>query len=102
MTYACPAWELAADNHLLKLQRLQNEVFRNTENFSGHTSVRYMHMAFKFPYIHDYATKLCRQQTEVIQNHENESIRKIEQGELRCQKEAYTWKRSSYMCDTYI
>jgi hypothetical protein len=22
MTYACPAWEFAVDNHLLKLQRL--------------------------------------------------------------------------------
>jgi hypothetical protein len=25
MTYACPAWEFAADTHLLKLQRLQNK-----------------------------------------------------------------------------
>jgi hypothetical protein len=24
MTYACPAWELAADTHLLKLRRLQD------------------------------------------------------------------------------
>jgi hypothetical protein len=23
MTYACPAWEFAAETHLLKLQRLQ-------------------------------------------------------------------------------
>jgi hypothetical protein len=28
MTYACPAWELAADTHLLKLHRLQNKVLR--------------------------------------------------------------------------
>jgi hypothetical protein len=27
-TYACPAWELAADIQLLKLQRLQNKVHR--------------------------------------------------------------------------
>jgi hypothetical protein len=26
LTYACPAWEFAADTHLLKLQRLQNKV----------------------------------------------------------------------------
>jgi hypothetical protein len=26
MTYACPAWEFAADNDLLKLQHLQNKV----------------------------------------------------------------------------
>jgi hypothetical protein len=25
ITYACPAWEFAADSHLLKLQRLQNK-----------------------------------------------------------------------------
>jgi hypothetical protein len=29
-------------------------------------------MAFKLPYVYDYLTKLCRQQAEVIQNHENE------------------------------
>jgi hypothetical protein len=28
MTYACPAWEFAAESHLLKLQRLQNKVLR--------------------------------------------------------------------------
>jgi hypothetical protein len=28
MTYACPAWEFAAEIHLLKLQRLQNRVLR--------------------------------------------------------------------------
>jgi hypothetical protein len=31
-------------------------------------------MAFKLPYIYDYITKLCRQQAEVIQNHENENV----------------------------
>jgi hypothetical protein len=31
--YACPAWEFAADTHLLKLQRLQNRVLQNTDNF---------------------------------------------------------------------
>jgi hypothetical protein len=31
-TYACPAWELTADSHLLKLQRPQNRVFRTTGN----------------------------------------------------------------------
>jgi hypothetical protein len=30
MTYACTAWELAADTNLLKLQRLQNKVLRTT------------------------------------------------------------------------
>jgi hypothetical protein len=31
----------------------------------------------------DYITKLCRQQAEVIQNHENENVRNIAQGEVR-------------------
>jgi hypothetical protein len=35
MTYACPGWEFAADNHLLKLQRLQNKVLRTLEIFQG-------------------------------------------------------------------
>jgi hypothetical protein len=33
MTYTCPAWEFAADNYLLKLQRLQNKVLRTIGNF---------------------------------------------------------------------
>jgi hypothetical protein len=28
LTYACPAWELAADTYNLKLRRLQNKVLR--------------------------------------------------------------------------
>jgi hypothetical protein len=71
MTYACPAWELAADNHVLKLQRLQNKVLRTIENFPRRTPVRDLHIAFKLPYIYDYKTKLCSQQAEVIQNHAN-------------------------------
>jgi hypothetical protein len=43
-------------------------------------------MAFKLLYIYDYITKLCRQQAEVIQNHENADVRKIEQGEPRHRK----------------
>jgi hypothetical protein len=43
-------------------------------------------MAFKVPYIYDYITKLCRQQAEVIQNHENANVRNIGQGEPRHRK----------------
>jgi hypothetical protein len=42
-----------------------------------------MHPAFNLPYVYDYITKLCRQQAEVIQNHENEHVRGIGQGEAR-------------------
>jgi hypothetical protein len=37
-------------------------------------------MAFKIPYVNEYITKLCRQQAEVIQNHDNENVRNIGQG----------------------
>jgi hypothetical protein len=81
MTYACPAWEFAAETHLLKLQRLQNKVLRTIGNFPRHTSVRDMHVTFQFPCIYDYITKLCRRQAKIIQNHENENVRNIGQGE---------------------
>jgi hypothetical protein len=45
-----------------------------------------LHVAFKIPYVHDYITKLCRQQAEVIQNHDNENVRNVGQGEARLRK----------------
>jgi hypothetical protein len=86
MTYACPAWEFAADTHLFKLQRLQNKVLRTIGNFPRLTPVLEMHMAFHLPYVYDYMTKLCRQQAEVILNHDNENVRDIGQGEARQRK----------------
>jgi hypothetical protein len=44
MTYACPAWEFAAGNNLLKLQRLQNKVLRTIGNFARRTPVRDLRM----------------------------------------------------------
>jgi hypothetical protein len=35
-----------------------------------------LHKAFNLPYVYDYTTKLCRQQAEVIQNHENEHVQR--------------------------
>jgi hypothetical protein len=52
MTYAWPAWEFAADNHLLKLQRLQNKFRRTIGNFPRCTLIRDLHMAFKLPHIY--------------------------------------------------
>jgi hypothetical protein len=54
MTYACPAWEFAANTHLLKLQRLQNKVLRTIGNFPRHTPVCELHKAFNIKYIYDY------------------------------------------------
>jgi hypothetical protein len=81
MTYACPAWEFAAETYLLKLQRLQNKVLRTIGNLPRRTQVRDMHVAFQIPYAYDYITKLCRRQAEIIHNHENENVRNIGQGE---------------------
>jgi hypothetical protein len=86
MTYACPTWEFAAECHLLKLQRLQNKVLRIIGNFPNRTSVRDKHKSFHMPYVYDYITKSCRQQAKVIQNHENEIVRYIGQGETRLRK----------------
>jgi hypothetical protein len=65
----------------MKLQGLQNKILRSISNFPRHTPVRDLHMAFKIPYVYDYITKLCRQQAEVIQNHDTETVRNIGQGE---------------------
>jgi hypothetical protein len=50
-----------------------------------HTGPRFS-TAFNLPYVYDYIIKLCRQQAEVIQNHENEHVRGIGQGEAKLRK----------------
>jgi hypothetical protein len=86
MTYTCPAWEFVAETYLLKLQHLQNKVLHTIGSFPRRTLVRDIHMAFQIPYVYDYITKSCRQQAQVIQNHENENVRYIGQGEARHRK----------------
>jgi hypothetical protein len=86
MTYASPAWELAADTHLMKLQRLPKKVVRTIGNYLRRTPVRDLYLAFQIPFVYNYITKLCRQQAEVIQNHDNENVRTIGQGEARHRK----------------
>jgi hypothetical protein len=86
MTYACPAWEFAAESHALKLQQLQNRVLCTIGNFPRRTSIRDMNEAVQILYVYDYITKSCRQQTEVIQNHENENVRYIGQDDAQLRK----------------
>jgi hypothetical protein len=86
MTYACLAWEFAADTHLLKLQGLQNKVHHTIGKFPRCTPVRELHKAFQVLYICDYITKLCRQQAEAIQNHENADVPNIRKGEVQNRK----------------
>jgi hypothetical protein len=83
MTYACSAWEFAADTHLLKLQRLQNKLLLTIGNFPRHTPVCELHKASYIPYIYDYITKLCKKQAKIIQNHGNANVCNIGQGEPR-------------------
>jgi hypothetical protein len=87
-TYACPAWEYAAESHLLELQRLQNRVLHITGNIPRCTSVRDMHVALQIPYVYDCIKNFAgsRQQAEDIQNHDNENVRNIGQGEGRHRK----------------
>jgi hypothetical protein len=62
MTYASPAWEFAADTHLINLQRLQSKVLRIIGSHPRRTPVRELHVAFKILYGYDYITKLCSKQ----------------------------------------
>jgi hypothetical protein len=52
MTYACSAWELAADTHLLKLWCLQNEVICTIGKFPRCTLVCDLHTTFNLPYVY--------------------------------------------------
>jgi hypothetical protein len=70
----------------MKLQRLQNQVLRTIGIFPRSTPVRDLHMAFEIPFVYDYITKLCRQQAEVIRNHDNEKVRNIGLGEANHRK----------------
>jgi hypothetical protein len=86
MTYACPAWESAADSHLMKLQRLQNKVLRVTGGLPRRTPTRYMYAELQTPYVYDFITEICRKQANVIQNHNNENVRSIGNGVVRHRK----------------
>jgi hypothetical protein len=70
----------------MKLQRLQNKVLRTVGSFPRRTPVRDLHMAFEILFVYVYITKLCRQQTAVIQNHDNENVRNIGLGEANHRK----------------
>jgi hypothetical protein len=73
------------DSHLLKLQRLQNKIFRTIGKLPWHTPTRDLHMAFKMPYLYDFVTKLCRQQSVIL--NESVNIRNFGQGEAQRRKD---------------
>jgi len=86
LTYACPAWEFAADSYLLKSQRLQNRVLRTIGNLPRHIPIRDLHRSVKIPYLYHYVTQLCREKASVIRYHDSVIIRNIGQGEARHRK----------------
>jgi hypothetical protein len=86
LTYACPAWEFAADSCLLKLQRMRNKVMHTIGNLPRRSQTRDLHFGLKIPYIYDFVTELCRQQVKVTLNHENVNICDIGQGEAQHRK----------------
>jgi hypothetical protein len=86
ITYACSTWEFAADSHLLKLSSLKNKVPRTIGKFPRRTYARESHMTSQMPYIYNCIMKLCRQQVEVIQNHESANARDVGKVEARHRK----------------
>jgi hypothetical protein len=86
MIYACPAWEFAADTHLMKLHCLQNKVLRTIGKFPRNTPIRDMHIFLQVPYVIEFITKVCKQQVKLIQHHENIHICNTGQGEAQHRK----------------
>jgi len=58
ISYVCTAWEFAADNYLLKLQRMRNKVLHTVSNLPRRKPNRALHLTFKIPYDYDYASKI--------------------------------------------
>jgi hypothetical protein len=84
LTDARPAWELAADTNLFNLQRLQNRFSAPLDIFTLYTVLRFAHGFQPCLIIRLY--KNVKVRTEVIQNHENEDVRGIGQGEAKPRK----------------
>jgi hypothetical protein len=56
MTYSSFACEFATDSHLMKLQRLVNNVIGTIGIFPRRTPTSDLHMSFRIPNVHDYKT----------------------------------------------
>jgi hypothetical protein len=77
------------DSRFLIMQQLYYNSGRDVFSacyISRRTPVPDLHIAFKHPYVFDYITKYCRQQADVIQNHENANVCNIGQREPRHRK----------------
>jgi hypothetical protein len=49
--------------------------------FPRNIPIRDMRICLQIPYVYDYINKLCIQQAQVIQDHENKHVRNTGQGE---------------------
>jgi hypothetical protein len=68
----CPsAWEFEADTHIVTFWHLQNKILPSIGNFPRLTLIHDMDVTFSILFICDCITKLCRQQAQVINSHEN-------------------------------
>jgi hypothetical protein len=74
-----PAWEFAAETHILKFYACKTGFSAQLAIFQG--AHRDMHMALQIPYVYDYITKICRKQAKIIKNHKTENVCNTEQGE---------------------
>jgi hypothetical protein len=76
---------VALKYHLFRIYfRLKCNLLTSRPSSTVHVSALYdLHeiMVVKVLYIYDYIKKLCRQQAEVIQNHENANVRDIGKSE---------------------
>jgi hypothetical protein len=86
MSYGCPASKIATDSYLMKLQRRQEKFFPHQRQFPRVNTGRDLDVLSRLPCAYDYIAKLCKQQAEVIRNHENANVCSIGQGEARHRK----------------
>jgi hypothetical protein len=69
----------SAANLRTQNDRLQRQISKNIPILD-------LHIFLQIPYVYDYITKLCRQQAQVNQDHENIHVRNIVHGKARHRK----------------
>jgi hypothetical protein len=61
-------------NLSIEICSANKQVFHTIANFPRLAPLHNMHVAFQILYIYDCMTRICRKQSEVNQNHENENV----------------------------
>jgi hypothetical protein len=79
MSYAYPAREFAADLSPNEIATPVKKVLHTIGKLQRNSLVPNMHQTCPILYVHDYITKLCRKQAQVVQNHKNSHIQNIGQ-----------------------